>query len=124
LVIEIQARSLNYLVPVLVPVPPGTVVPVLVAVPAVTVPLMAVSAIGAASAVDPSRLDMEIVVEVVAGESVALTTATTPSVIVVRFNPVSRQEEEPDPDAQVTDLPAPAAAGPAVTEKLVIALGE
>lgn len=65
----------------------------------------AASALGMAIGIDPCAEE----------ESVILTLATVPARIALWFRPVNKQVDEPFPPAHVTDLPAAAPAGPALT---------
>lgn len=58
------------------------------------------------------------------GESVAVTTATTPLPIVLAFMPLARQITDPVPALQLIVLPAPVRAGPAVVLREMMSLGE
>jgi hypothetical protein len=64
--------------------------------------------------------DIATAVVVADGARVTLTYATTPEAIVWEFNPVTMQADEPEADAQVTNLPAAVATGPGDKEIPVI----
>ena len=58
------------------------------------------------------------------GERVAVTTATTPLLILVAFMPLARHMTDPVLELQLSVLPAPVRAGPAIVLRELMSLGE
>jgi len=71
-------------------------------------------------ALTATGFDMEIEVVAAAGAMVTFTYATMPDAIVLAFNPLSTHLTEPAMEAQVNDLPAAVADGPAARDKTAI----
>jgi hypothetical protein len=85
---------------------------------AVTPPPVAVAATVPPAGEAPRALPTPIAADVAPGARLTDTVATTPLPITVELTPESRHRYPAAPPAQVTDLPAPAPAGPADTTRL------
>lgn len=82
--------------------------------------LVVVTAIPIPAALTATAFEKAKLIVVAAEARVMFMFAAIPDPIVLSFVPISRQVTEPDPGAQVTNLPAETATGPGVTETLAI----
>jgi hypothetical protein len=71
----------------------------------------------------PNTLFIEIAAPVLAGASVAFTTATTPVLMPVLFIPLATQVMEPVAELQLSVLPAEVSAGPAAALRALMPAG-